>query len=237
MNRENVITIISEPKNEDVIVYDTTLIDLLDVNVFQEYRSTLNLYKLKKDKYILLDKEVKQYQEMIDGIYLYRKDWKEEDYVEMLKKDKQQYSKLYSDIKKMENQIQVLEKKFETTNQQIEIQKVKDAKEIEEKKKNIDVENSSLANNISKMNLEIKELERDLKLVNEEIEEKNEEKEAILEMASMLNDNAYVCQYCGTTITHSSSKQRIGRTLQKNLDKNQNTLEILENKKIILKKI
>ena len=65
MNRENVITIISEPKNEDVIVYDTTLIDLLDVNVFQEYRSTLNLYKLKKDKYILLDKEVKQYQEIV----------------------------------------------------------------------------------------------------------------------------------------------------------------------------
>lgn len=231
MNRENVITIISEPKNEDVILYNTTLVDLLDVNVFQEYRSTLNLYKLKKEKYLLLDKEVKQYQEMIDGIYLYRKDWKEEDYVEMLKKDKQQYSKLYSDIKKMENQIQVLEKKFETTNQQIEIQKVKDAKEIEEKKKNIDAENSLLANNISKMNLEIKELERDLKLVNEEIEEKNEEKEAILEMASMLNDNAYVCQYCGTTITHSSSKQRIGRTLQKNLDKNQNKIEILENKK------
>ena len=111
MERHDLLNIINKPRNEDVIVYDTELADLIDVDVFKEYYNDYAAFKLKKENFILISNEIKEYEKSMDNIYLYRKDWNEIDYIEMLKKDKQQYSTLYKDIQKIENQLQILEKK------------------------------------------------------------------------------------------------------------------------------
>ena len=112
MERKDIIKIILEPKNEDVIVYDLTLKSLLDINVIEEYKKILADYKIKRENYILMEQELEQHKTYINNIYLYNKKWSEKDYIEMLQKDKKTYSTYFNDIKKKENNIQILEKKY-----------------------------------------------------------------------------------------------------------------------------
>ena len=128
MDRYDIIKIIPKPSNQDVIVYDFSLKNLLDINVIEKYNNDLAAYKIKKDNYILLDTEIKQYEDSLNKIYLYMKNWSEMDYIERLKEEKKYYSKIYSTIKKIENNIDILEKKYKSINEQIEIQKNKDTK-------------------------------------------------------------------------------------------------------------
>lgn len=231
MERHDLLNIINKPRNEDVIVYDTELADLIDVDVFKEYYNDYAAFKLKKENFILISNEIKEYEKSMDNIYLYRKDWNEIDYIEMLKKDKQQYSTLYKDIQKIENQLQILEKKYISTNEQIEIQRSKDIKEIEDKKKNIDEENEKLKQNINDIRLKTNDIEINLSKINKQIDENSKEKEDIIMMINSIDQDAYTCQYCGTKITHASSKKRIYNLLQKNLENNIKENKALENEK------
>lgn len=231
MERHDLLNIINKPRNEDVIVYDTELADLIDVDVFKEYYNDYAAFKLKKENFILISNEIKEYEKSMDNIYLYRKDWNEIDYIEMLKKDKQQYSTLYKDIQKIENQLQILEKKYVSTNEQIEIQRSKDIKEIEDKKKNIDEENEKLKQNINDIRLKTNDIEINLSKINKQIDENSKEKEDIIMMINSIDQDAYTCQYCGTKITHASSKKRIYNLLQKNLENNIKENKALENEK------
>lgn len=231
MERHDLLNIINKPKNEDVIVYDTQLAELIDIDVFKEYYNDYAAFKVKKENFILISNEIKEYEKSMDNIYLYRKDWHEIDYIEMLKKDKQQYATLYKDIQKIENQLQILEKKYISINEQIDIQRSKDIKEIEDKRKNIDEENEKLKQNINNIRLKINDIEINLNKINKEIDENSKEREDIILMINSIDQDAYTCQYCGTKITHASSKKRIYNLLQKNLENNVKENKTLENNK------
>lgn len=230
MDRYDIIKIIPKPSNQDVIVYDFSLKNLLDINVIENYNKDLAAYKIKKDNYILLDAEIKQYEDSLNKIYLYMKNWSEMDYIERLKEEKKYYSKIYSTIKKIENNIDILEKKYKSINEQIEIQKNKDKKEIENKKKNIDSEIENTKNKISKIKERISEYDLQYKRIEEHISDIKEEINLLEQMQENITTNhEYKCQYCGTIITHEGSKRRIYNLLQKSIDKNIKKISVLQN--------
>lgn len=231
MNRYDLLKIIPKPKNEEVIVYDTTLTPLIDINVINEYYITFAKYKNQVEKFMQLDKEIKEYKEQLNSMYLYNKKWNEQDYVEMLQKDKKQYSTLFHDVKKIEDNIKILEKKRVATNEKIKIQQAKEEKEIQKKKENIDKEIETSKEQLQELKLEKNDIKIKLDKIIKEITENENEKNEILIMINSLNNDAYVCKYCGTTITHKSSKKRVFNLLQRLLEKNQT-----ENKELLDKK-
>ena len=135
INREKIIKFIPKPKNEDVIIYDVSLKDLLDVDVIQEYNNILPTYLSKKQEYLELTAKIESNNNAINNIYLYNTSWSEEDYLYKLKNDKKTYSIVYHDIKKIENTIEMLKKKINVMNEKIQIQTSKDKKAEEGKKK------------------------------------------------------------------------------------------------------
>lgn len=220
MERKDIIKIIPEPKNEDVIVYDLTLKSLLDVNVIEEYKKTLAEYKIKRENYILMEQELEQHKISINNIYLYNKKWSEKDYIEMLQKDKKTYSTYFNDIKKIENNIQILEKKYKILNEQIEIQRNKELKEVETKRKNINNEIEETKKNITKLNTQKNSVKLEHDRYSKQIEELQEDIDLCLAMQQELDNKEYQCQYCGTIITNGNSKKRIFNMLDKKINKN-----------------
>jgi len=224
MERKDIIKIIPEPKNEDVIVYDLTLKSLLDVNVIEEYKKILADYKIKRENYILMEQELEQHKISINNIYLYNKKWSEKDYIEMLQKDKKTYSTYFNDIKKIENNIQILEKKYKILNEQIEIQRNKELKEVETKRKNINNEIEETKKNITKLNTQKNSVKLEHDRYSKQIEELQEDIDLCLAMQQELDNKEYQCQYCGTIITNGNSKKRIFNMLDKKINKNSKIL-------------
>ena len=224
MERKDIIKIIPEPKNEDVIVYDLTLKSLLDINVIEEYKKILADYKIKKENYILMEQELEQHKISINNIYLYNKKWSEKDYIEMLQKDKKTYSTYFNDIRKIENNIQILEKKYKILNEQIEIQRNKELKEVETKRKNINNEIEETKKNITKLNTQKNNLKLEYDRYLRQIEELQEDIDLCLAMQQELDNKEYQCQYCGTIITNGNSKKRIFNMLDKKINKNSKIL-------------
>ena len=231
MDRSELLALISKPKNEDVIIYDIKLNDLIDVDVFKEYYNDLAAFKIKKDNYNILLEEIKQYENSINNIYLYRKDWEEMDYLDMLKKDKKSYSQIFDDIKKIENKINILNKKYISINEKIEIQKAKDIKDIENKRKTIDEDNQKISENINILKVKLNDIQIDIDKINQKISDNELEKKDIELMLESINNDAYTCKYCGTTIKHASSKKRIYNLLEKNIKNN-----LIENQELLTKK-
>lgn len=224
MERKDIIKIIPEPKNEDVIVYDLTLKSLLDINVIEEYKKILADYKIKRENYILMEQELEQHKISINNIYLYNKKWSEKDYIEMLQKDKKTYSTYFNDIRKIENNIQILEKKYKILNEQIEIQRNKELKEVETKRKNINNEIEETKKNITKLNTQKNSLKLEYDRYLRQIEELQEDIDLCLAMQQELDNKEYQCQYCGTIITNGNSKKRIFNMLDKKINKNNKIL-------------
>ena len=225
MERKDIIKIIPEPKNEDVIVYDLTLKSLLDINVIEEYKKTLSDYKIKKENYLIIEQELKEYEKTIDDIYLYNKRWSEKDYIDMLQKDKKAYSTYFNDIKKIENNIQILEKKYKVLNEQIEIQRNKELKEVETKRKNIDNEIEECKKNINKLNIKIGDLKIEHDRYLKQIADLQDDIELCSIMQKQLENKEYKCEYCGTIITNGNSKNRIFNTLEKKINKKNSLLD------------
>ena len=224
MERKDIIKIIPEPKNEDVIVYDLTLKSLLDINVIEEYKKILADYKIKRENYILMEQELEKHKISINNIYLYNKKWSEKDYIEMLQKDKKTYSTYFNDIRKIENNIQILEKKYKILNEQIEIQRNKELKEVETKRKNINNEIEETKKNITKLNTQKNNLKLEYDRYLRQIEELQEDIDLCLAMQQELDNKEYQCQYCGTIITNGNSKKRIFNMLDKKINKNSKIL-------------
>lgn len=226
MNREEILKIIPTPKNEDVLIYNTELISLIDVDVLKEYNNIFPLYKIKKENYLLLKQEIEEYEKTINNIYLYNKSWNELDYIEMLKKEKKTYSITFSDIKKIENNIQILEKKYNNINEKINIQRNSDEKKIKIKKENIDKEIEETKEKILKTQNILNGFEINLKYINEQIEYNLEIKKEILEMKDELEKENCKCIYCGTIIKNRS-KNKISNILEKKINKNLTQYNIL----------
>ena len=126
MDRNMLMNSIPKPSNGDVIVYDTTLKNLIDVDVFQEYKELLPIFTEKSKEFLVYMHNIENYKETLNNIYLYRADWSEEDYLFNLKNEKQTYSNLFQPIKKIENNIEILQKKLKMIDNKIELQKVKE---------------------------------------------------------------------------------------------------------------
>ena len=235
MNREEILKIIPKPKNEDVIVYNTELINLIDVDVLKEYYDIFPIYKIKKENYILLKEEIEQYEKSINNIYLYDKSWNELDYLEMLKKEKKTYSTIFSDIKKIENNIQILEKKYKNINEKIEIQRNSDEKKIEDKRKNIDNEIKETKEKILKIENVLEGFKINLKYINEQIQNNLETKAELTEMKQDLEKENCKCIYCGTIIKNRS-KNKVSNIIEKKIIKNLSQYDDLQKNKLKIEK-
>lgn len=158
ISREDIFNIIPTPKNEDVIIYDTTLKDLLGIDVLSEYEIVCKKIDVEKENYKRLETEIDHYKEVINNSYLYTPNWNEVDYIDVLQKEKKNYSILFGEMKKMQSQLNILQRRCNSINEQIEMQKKKDLKEIEEKKNNIDIDIASKEKDVAKIEKQIEYL-------------------------------------------------------------------------------
>ena len=81
MNRDDFIKLIPKPSNEDVILYDVSLKDLIDVDVPTEYAKLLPVFKETKKTFLKLKEEIDIYTETINQIFLLNPSWSEEIYL------------------------------------------------------------------------------------------------------------------------------------------------------------
>lgn len=227
INRKDLINFVPKPKNSDVIIYDITLTDLIDVDVFYEYNKLLPNYLDVKSRYKTLKEKLDQSIKEIDNMYLYNSSWGEKDYLLKLSDAKKVYSKLFGDVKKIENNIASLEKQITVANQKIELQKAKEKNLIENSKKNVD-------ERIEKNNqlLEQYRIKRNyfldlLKRINKNIKENEEEFSILVDMQSHLQDKTFVCKYCGSKInitTENIENSHIYKRLANNIMDNKTEL-------------
>lgn len=219
MERKDVLSIIPKPKNEDVIIYDLSLKSLIDKDVFEEYKKDLNLYKLKREKYILLDNEIKEYQNILNNTYLYNNAWEEEDYITMLRNEKKTYSLMFAEAYKIENNIEILSKKYETINEKIAMQQQKEKKEIDNKKKNIDQEIENSKDNVLILKAKINDLKLNKQRNEEILKDVQDEIELCYSMQQDLNNDEFKCKYCGSIIKNERSKNKVANLLINNVNK------------------
>ena len=231
MNRDALINFIPKPSNRDVIVYDTSLKDLIDVDVFQEYNDLFPVFKEKYEQYIKYKNDIESYEKEINKIYLFKSDWSEEDYLYHLQNEKKTFSNLYYPIKKIESNIEVLQKKAKMFNEQIELQIAKENKAIEDRKKNID---KRIEENLEKV-VNLKDILATLKIEKEKIKEslkENEEDFNILQgIIEDINNGECKCRYCKSKLSNVSENSLFYKRTYKNLEENKKQLEKLLEKK------
>lgn len=234
IDREKIIKSIPKPSNSDVIVYDITLKDLIEIDVINEYYKILPNFLSKKENYDLYNMNLNNNIKAIDNIYLYNRKWTEENYLKKLSGIKQIYAKSYSDIKKIEDKISILKNKIEGMNNKIELQKAKENQEIENRKKNIDEninKNKELLLEYNEKNSYCIDL---IKKLNKEIEENEEEFKILEDMQHQIKNKTIICKYCGSKITINTenvSESKIYKRLMKNLIENQEEISELLNRK------
>lgn len=231
ITREQIIKFIPEPKNEEVIVYNIDLKDLLNVDVLDEYYKLLPIFLSKKESYSILDKKIKEYNNTINNIYLFNHSWSEEDYLFKLRNDKQTYSNMYGEIKILENNIKITEKKVDAINVKIEIQHTKENKEIAKKLDNINIDIEKNKKQLLDVEDKINYYIPLLKMVDKNITENEEEFNFLTDMQEHLEKGDYKCKYCGSTVKVVSENSLIYKRLEKNLIENKKELEILLEKK------
>ncbi|MGN1327643.1 MAG: hypothetical protein ACI4VQ_06200, partial [Clostridia bacterium] len=225
MNRETLINFIPKPTNKDVIVYDTSLKDLIDIDVLEEYNQLLPKYNFYYNQYLEYQEYIKEYEKKINNIYLYRPNWSEEDYLYALQNDKKAYSNLYGPIKRIENNIQVLQKKMKIIDDKIKIQKAKEEKKMNERKKEID---KKIEENIDKV-VHLKEIQITLNYENEkinaQIKENEEDFKNLQELAESITTGECKCKYCGSKISSDTKKKELYKKIYKDIERNKKELE------------
>lgn len=231
MERNDLLKFIPKPENKDVIIYDISLKDLIEINVEEEYIKEINNFKLKKDEYEISKKAIEQYQNIINNIYLYKKNWSEENYLSFLQDDKITYSKLYGDVKKLENKITILNKKIADIDYKIKIQIAKDTKSIQETKEKIEDEIGKNKEDLQKLKDKLELCKDDLDSINRKIEENQEDFKIYQDMNSQLEKGTFICKCCGHQIKKVSENSYLFNRLYNNLENNKKQLEKLLQKK------
>ena len=226
-NREDFIKFIPKPTNNDVILYDISLKELIDLDVYEEYKKLYAEYESKAKEYLALNKKIDEYSKKVNEAYLYKPSWTEKDYLENLQNDKKTYSILYNDIKKLENTIQISQKKIKSINQKIEIQTAKEQKEIANKKENIYIDIQKNREQLESLKVKLGSYKQDLEHINSQIEENQEDFQLLSAMDQELKLGDYKCKYCGSTVKVSSENSLIFKRLYKNVENNKLELEKL----------
>ena len=227
MKREDLIDFIPKPTNNDVIVYDTSLKDLIDVDVFAAYATLLPVFNFALLQLEGYQNNIKEYEKILDNIFLYKTNWSEEDYLFHLQNEKKTYSNLFGPIKRKESNIEMLQKKVKIIEEKIQMQMAKEEKENQEKKNNI---NKRIDENVERL-FALKEVYETLKIESEKV------KNAIKENQEEFNDLQIIiegiangeckCKYCGSKLSNISPNSNFYKKTAKNLEKNKNELEIL----------
>ena len=231
ITREQIIKFIPEPKNEEVIVYNIDLKDLLNVDVLDEYYKLLPIFLSKKEAYSILDRKIKEYNNTINNIYLFNKSWSEEDYLIKLRNDKKTYSTMYNEIKTLENNIKITEKKIDAINEKIKIQDANENREVAKRLDNINIDIEMNKKQLLNIEDKINYYQPLLKIVDKDIAENEEEFSFLSDMQEHLQKGNYKCKYCGSTVKVVSENSLIYKRLEKNLIDNKKELEILLEKK------
>jgi chromosome segregation ATPase len=226
-SRENFIKFIPKPKNEDVILYDISLKDLIDVDVLKEYQELYPVFEREKQEYLKLREEIKVYEKNINEIYLFNPSWGETDYLKHLQDDKRTYSILYSNIKKAENNINMLNKKIQGIDEKIKIQNSKENREREKKKEDIEKDIEKNKENLARFKECLQTYKDALARIDENISENEEDFQLLRAMESSLSIGEYQCVYCGSKVNVKSENSLIYKRLYRNLEKNKLELEKL----------
>jgi chromosome segregation ATPase len=231
MERKNFINFIPRPENKDVILYDTSLTGLIDVNVLEEYNKLYPIFESKKNQYNELKLKIEEYQKSINNIYLFNKSWSEEDYLQKLQNDKKLYSTLFGDIKKIENNISMLQRNLNSINEKIEIQKAKDTKKIQDRNENVD--KNIIKNKETLLNLQnlLDAYKFALEQIDDQLKNNEEEFQKLNEMTSRLNEGKCKCEFCGRVIKTVDEDSMFYNRMCKNMEKNKHKLEVLLSKK------
>lgn len=231
LNRKDFMKFIPKPDNKDVILYDNELQDLLDVEVLEEYNKECQLFFQEKEEYISLSETFKEYEKFVNSMYLYQKKWNEEDYLGILQNDKKTYSKLYSEIKKTETNISILQKKAKVMQEKIDMQTKIEERNLQEKKDNIDITIENIKDNLDKYRGKLSDYVNDRRLIDKRIENNEEEFNNLQSMNTQLNNGVYKCELCGHTIKSVGTDSKIYARLCKKLEVNKEELEHLIKKK------
>ena len=231
MDREHLINFIPKPSNENVILYDTTLKNLIDIDVFTEYNKLLPVFNFSQQMFLGYKNNIENYEKALNNLFLYQNSWSEEDYLFHLQNEKKTYANLYGPIKKIESNIEILQKKIKMTDEKIEMQITKEKKEIEERKKNLD---KRINDNVEKL-LILKENLSLLKIEQEKLKESlkdNEEEFAELQLiVEGIENKECKCKYCGHKLSNVSKNSNYYKRTYKKILENKKELETLLNKK------
>ena len=232
MNRDMLINFVPKPTNNEVILYDISLKDLIDVDVLQEYKELLPIFNLRTSQFIGYKNNIEDYKKAINEIYLFKKNWSENDYLYYLQNEKKTYSNIFNSIKRIESNIEMLKKKVKIIEEKITMQEIKENKDTENKKKIID---KKINENIEKL-IHLKEIVSTLKIEGQKIKEAlddNQEDFNILKKIIEDIDNGNCrCRYCNSKLSNVSKNSNFYKRTLKNLQQNKNELEkLLENKK------
>ena len=231
LSRQQLIKFIPKPKNEDIIIYNTELKDLIDVNVFEEYEKVIYDFLNKKREYLLIKEKIKEVEDFINNMYLYNPSWTKEDYLIKLKNDKKTYSILFDEIRKKENNIDILQKKLRVMNEKIEMQEQKENKEIKKRKDNIDNDIEKDKNSLLTLKEKLSFYQLQLEILKSNIEKNQEEFNDLVETGEELKIGKCKCKLCGSLIKVYSENSLIFKRLMKHLTENKKQLEKLLNKK------
>lgn len=231
LNRKDFMKFIPKPDNKDVILYDNELQDLLDVEVLEEYNKECQLFFQEKEEYISLSETFKEYEKFVNSMYLYQRKWNEEDYLGILQNDKKTYSKLYSEIKKTETNISILQKKAKVMQEKIDMQTKIEERNLQEKKDNIDITIENIKDNLDKYRGKLSDYVNDRRIIDKRIENNEEEFNNLQSMNTQLNNGVYKCELCGHTIKSVGTDSKIYARLCKKLEVNKEELEHLIKKK------
>lgn len=227
MNREALINFIPKPSNRDVIVYDTSLKDLIDVDVFTEYKELLPIFNLSSQMFEGYKNNIQEYEKTLNTLFLYKPNWSEEDYLFYLQNEKKTYANLFGPIKRKESNIEMLRKKIKVIDEKIEIQTAKESKEIEEKKKNID---KKINENVDKL-YALKDVCETLKIEKQKIEnainENQEEFDELQIIVEGIANGECKCKYCGSKLSNVSENSKFYKRIVKSVQKNKKDLEVL----------
>ena len=232
MKRDDFIKFIPKPKNEDVILYDISLNNLIDVDVIQEYEKLYPIFINEKSKFEKLKKEIELYKKSINEVYLHNPSWSEEDYLNKLRDDKKTYSILYSNIKKGETNIEILQKKVAAMSEKIQIQIAKENKERENKYENINQDIETNKENLIKFKSSVEIYRYTVKKIDEQIKEAKEDLKLFKISEERLKKGNYECICCGKKLRKNDDVSIISQRLQNNTIKRKMEIKELTEKKV-----
>lgn len=232
MKREDFIKFIPKPRNEDVILYDISLNNLINIDVVEEYQKLYPIFINEKTKFEKLKKEIELYKRSIDEIYLYNPSWSEEDYLNKLRDDKKTYSILYSNIKKGETNIEILQKKVAAISDKIQIQIAKENKERETKYENISKDIEDNKENLTKFKDSVEIYKHTLKRIDEQIKQIREDLKLFKLSEERLKKGNYECICCGKKLRKNDDTSVIFQRLQKNILERKIELKELTEQKV-----